>query len=200
MGRWRSRLLDLAVASACVACVCAPLLPVVSAADGPSSSVVESGGTVDQRVLENGMISNPLNGSFGAATSGTVDGSLQWDLYTTAASGMKLVASTDRTPAMRDSKNGVDVADFGATPAEWSVGASDRRFGFTATGSMVLGRFSDGKLWRGFDGTRGVEVARRAGPVGRLRTTLRMRAEFASALASDARPTANVVMTAVPNL
>ncbi len=199
--RARSRMLDLAVATVCVACVCAPLLPIVHAADSASNpSVVESGGTVDQRVLENGMISNPLNGAFESGTSGRVDGSVQWDAYTTSASGLKLVVSSDRTPAMRDAQGGVDVPDYSATPTAWSVSDGDRRFGFTVTGDMTLGSLSNGPLWRGFTGAKGVEVARKAAPFGRTRTTLLLRAALASRLGSDARPTANITMTAVPNL
>lgn len=194
----RSRLLDLTVALTCVAFVCAPLLPVVGAAER-NSALVESGGTVDQRVIEGGILSNPLNGSFGAGRSGVVDGSVQWDLYTTARDGMKLLVSSDRSPAMRDAKNGVDVADFSATLGGWSVASGSRAFGFTATGSLALSRFDSGKKWRGFDGSRSIEVARRGAPIPKTRTTVQLRAEFKSALASDARPTANIVATAVPN-
>lgn len=193
----RSRLLDLAVATVCVACVCAPLLPTVLAADSTKQSLVESGGVIDQRVLEAGIISNPLNGSFESGGSGTRDGSIQWDMYSTSTRGMKLLVSSDRTPAMRDAKNGVDVGDFSSSFVDWDVSSSDRRFGMTATGPIVLSRFS-GK-WRGFDGTRGIEVARRGAPIAQTRTTLKLRAEFGQSLPSGARPTANIVATAVPN-
>lgn len=197
----RSRLLDLAVATVCVACVAAPLLPVVNAADsGPPPAVVESGSSVDQRVLESGIISNPLNGSFESGTRGQVDGQLQWDLYSTAVGGMKLLVSTDRDPAMRDSKNGVDIGDYGSSYTSWNVSDSDRRFGVSARGDITLSRWDDGRKFRGLSGTRPIEVARRGAPVGRERTTLRMRAEFGRALDSDARPTVNIFMTAVPNL
>lgn len=193
--RMRSRLLDLAVATVCVACIAAPALPSVFAAD----SVVESGGHVDQKVLEGGIISNPLNGSFESGGSGMKDGSVQWDLYTTAKGGMKLVLSSDRDPAMRDAANGVDIGDYSSTLGTWSVSGSDRRFGFSASGAMAMKAFDEGRKWRGFDGRRGIEVARRGGPTGRLRTTVRLRAEFESSLGSKSRPTANVIATAVPN-
>ncbi len=196
----RSRLLDLAVATVCVACVCAPLLPSVLAADSTQPSVVEGGATVDQRVLQSGIISNPLNGSFESGTSGTVDGSIQWDLDSTATEGMKLVVSTDRDPAMHDPKNGVDVPDYGSSYTTWSVSGSNRRFGVSATGPISLSRWDSGKNWRGLDGRRGIEVSRRGAPIGRESTTLKLRAEFGSPLASDARPTADIIMTAVPNL
>lgn len=198
--RLRSRLLDLAVATVCVACVGAPLLPVVNAADGPENSVVESSGTVDQRVLEGGIISNPLNGSFQPGGRGTVDGSFSWDLYSTNRDGMKLTVSTDRSPAMRDANGNVDIPDYAAAPSAWRVSGSDRRFGFSVSGGLALSRFEDGARWRGFDGRRAVEIARRSGPVPRTRTTVKLRAEFAAPLASGARPTATVYATAVPNL
>jgi hypothetical protein len=195
----RPRLLDLAVVTVSLACICAPLMPVVHAA-GSDDAVVESGGHVDQRVLQAGIISNPLNGTFEAGRSGTVDGSIQWDTYTSSPDGLKLVVSSDRNPAMRDSQNGVDVPDYDATPSAWSVGGSDRRFGFTAMGGITLNRFDDGKKWRGFDGKRPIEVARRGAAMGQTRTTIKLRGEFESPLASDARPTANIRATAVLNL
>lgn len=193
----RSRLLDLAVATVCVACMCAPLLASSFAA---APAVVESGSTVDQRVLQSGVISNPLNGSFEAGGNGTRDGAVSWDLYTSAGDGMKLVLSSDRSPAMRDAQNGVDVSDVASTPSDWSVGSSERRFGFTVAGATTLNRFGDGAKWRGFNGTRSVEVARKGAALPRTRTTVRLRAEFGTALASDARPTATVRATAVLNL
>lgn len=192
------RMVDVAVATVCVACIGVPLIPIVSAAQS-SGSVVESGGTVDQRVLEAGMISNPIRGSFEAGGSGVRDGSISWDLYSTASGGMKLLASSDRTPAMRDSQNGVDIADQSASVGPWSVSGSDRKFGFTAVGDMTLRGFNEGRHWRGFEGQRGVEIARKGSPIGRVRTTVRLRAEFGSSLASNARPSANILVTAVPN-
>jgi hypothetical protein len=196
----RSRLLDLAVATVCVACLCAPMLPSVLAADDVEPAVVESGGSVDQKVLQSGVISNPLNGSFESGRSGRVDGSIQWDMYTSSPDGLKLVVSSDRTPAMRDSKNDVDVADYGSSPSDWSVGSTERRFGFSAVGGITLSRFGDGSKWRGFDGKRPVEVARRGAALPVTRTTIKLRGEFGAALASDATPTANVRAIAVLNL
>ena len=197
--RLRSRLIDLTVASVCVGCVCAPFLPMVSAANqGPA--VVESGGTVDQRVAAGGVISNPLNGAFEAGGSGTRDGSVSWDVFTTGADGLKLVVSSNRSPAMRDTKNDMDVADYGATPEAWSIAGGDRRFGMTVAGALSLGRYSDGTKWRGMEGTRGVEAARRAAPTARTRTTVKLRAQFDASLPAGARPSATIRATAVPNL
>lgn len=196
--RLRSRLLDLAVTAGCCACVLAPLLPVVHAAE---RAVVESGGHLDQSVVQSGIISHPLNGTFERRSSGVADGSVQWDLYSSANDGIKLLVSSDRDPAMRDAANGVDVDDLGADPAAWKVSNGDRRFGFSASGPLVLSRFDSGAKWRGFDGARSIEVARRGnGPVPTTRTTVKLRAEYAAPLASAARPTATINATAVVNL
>lgn len=197
--RLRSRLLDLTVTTVCVACLAAPFLPSSSAAD-EGSAVVESASVVDQRVLAGGVISNPLNGTFEAGGSGKRGGAVSWDLWGTGSDGLKLVVSTDRSPAMRDTKNGVDIADYGSTPESWSVGSSDRRFGMTVVGSLSLGRFGDGTKWRGFDGKRAIEASRRAAPTPRTRTTIKLQAEFGSSLPAGATPTATVRATAVPNL
>ncbi|MCW2920919.1 MAG: hypothetical protein JWL76_793 [Thermoleophilia bacterium] len=197
--RLRSRLLDLTVTTVCVACLSAPFLSSSSAADD-GSAVVESAGVIDQRVLAGGVISNPLNGTFDAGGSGKHGGSVSWDLWGTGTDGLKLIVSTNRSPAMRDAKNGIDVADYGSTPETWSVGANDRRFGMTVVGSLSLGRFGDGTKWRGFDGGRAIEAARRAAPTPRTRTTIKLQAEFGSALPAGARPTATIRATAVPNL
>ncbi|MCW2926768.1 MAG: hypothetical protein JWM86_736 [Thermoleophilia bacterium] len=194
--RLRSRLLDLAVTAVCLACIAVPFLPAVHAAD----SVTEGGGVIDEKVGQGGMISNPINGTFERGRSGRVDGAIQWDTFTTGRDGLKLVISTDRKPAMRDAKNGVDVPDYGDTPSDWNVGGSDRRFGFSVLGGLSLARFDDGKKWRGFEGKRAIEVGRRSNPIPITRTTIRLRAEFGTALQTDARPTANIRATAVANL
>lgn len=195
--RLRIRLLDIAVASLCVACVGAPFIPLSEAVE---ATLGESGGDIDQRVLQAGVISYPLNGAFGGATSGTADGSTQWDLYSTAADGMKLVVQSDRSPALRDGANGIDIADLAAAPAPWSVASTDRRFGFTAMGPLSLSAYAGGDKWRGLSGTRSVELAREDKPSGRSRTTVRWRAEYAQPLAAGATPTANVFVTGVVNL
>lgn len=197
--RLRSRLLDLAVTTVCVACLAAPLLPTSNAAD-EGSAVVESASVIDQRVLAGGVISNPLNGTFEAGGTGTRDGSVSWDTWGTGSDGLKLVVSSTRTPAMRDAKNSIDVADYGSSPAAWSVGSTERRFGMTVVGSLSLGRFGDGSKWRGFDGGRAIEASRRAAPSPRTRTTIKLRAEFGSALPAGAQPKATIRATALPNL
>ncbi len=197
--RLRSRVLDLAVTTVCVACLAAPFLATSNAAD-EGSAVVESASVVDQRVLAGGVISNPLNGTFEAGGSGTRDGSVAWDVWGSGPDGLKLVVSTTRSPAMRDAKNGIDVADYGSNPETWSVGSSERRFGMTVVGNLSLGRFGDGSKWRGFDGGRAIEASRRAAPTPRTRTTIKLRAQFGSSLPAGARPTATIQATALPNL
>ena len=195
--RLRLRLLDLTITIVCLACVAVPFIAMSQAADG---SQIESGGDVDERVTESGSISYPLNGSFGSGTSGVVNGALQWDIYSTSANGMKLLVSSDRTPTLRDAQNDIDVPDYAAAPAAWAVDASSRRFGFTSVGTIALGRYGDGDLWRGFAGANPVEVARKTSALPLTRTTVRLRGEFGTALPSDARPTATLLGTAVVNL
>lgn len=195
--RLRSRTLDLAVASVCVALLAAPF---VASSAAIESSINENTADVDLSIPQIGIISLPQAGSFGAGRSGVADGSISWDMYSTASAGMKLAVSAGRAPALRDGKNSVDIADFGATPAAWSVAAGDRRFGFSAVGDIALSRYDGGAKWRGFDGTNGVEVARRGGVLGRTTTTVKLRGEYSAALADDATPSADVAATAVINL
>lgn len=190
----RLRLLDLAVATVSVVCIGAPLLSTGFAASTPNPAIVESGGTVDQRVKQAGWISNPLDLTFESGCSGTLDGAVTWSQFTTGRKGAKLVVSADSSPAM-----GPDVPDYGSTPSAWSVSGSDRRFGFTALGAIALNRFEDGAKWRGFDGKAGIEVARRGASFGASRTTIKLRAEYGAPLCAS-RPSANVRATALPNL
>lgn len=186
----RSRLLDLAVATVCVACLCAPMLASTFAATNPS--VVESGGTVDQRVKQAGWISNPLNLTMENGSCGKLDGSVSWSQFTTGRKGAKLAVSADSKPAM----DGVE--DYTTNPSAWNVGSGEKRFGFTALGAISLNRFDDGKSWRGFEGKRSVEVARRGTAFSAAVTTVKLRAECGSG--GPARPAANIRGTAVPNL
>lgn len=195
----RSRLLDLAVITVCVACIAAPFLATSNAADA-NAPVLEGTSSIDQRVLAGGVISNPLDGTFQGGGSGTRDGSVSWDLWSTGSDGLKLVVSTTRSPAMRDTKNGVDVADYGITPSTWAVADADRRFGFSVSGDHALAKYDSGSKWRGFEAGRAVEVARRGSPSPRTRATVKLRAQFAAALPAGATPTATIRATALPNL
>jgi hypothetical protein len=195
--RPRLRPLDLVVTAVCVACLVVPLAAVSQAEE---RSQVEQGGNVDQKVAESGMISNPLNGSFAAGGSGVVNGQIQWDIYTTSPQGMKLTVSADRTPALRDAANSIDIPDYSTDPKAWDVASGARSFGFTVQGDIALGRYDGGDKWRGFTGGTSVEVARKKAALPATRTTVKLRAEFGAALPSGARPTANLVGTAVVNL
>lgn len=195
--RLRSRTLDLAVASVCVALFAAPF---VASSGAIESSINENTADVDVRIPQIGIISKPQAGSFSGATSGIADGSIEWDLYSTSSAGMKLAVSAGRAPALRDGQNAVDIADLGATPGAWSVASGERRFGFSAVGNIVLARYDGGGKWRGFDGRNSVEVARRAGVIGRTTTTIKLRGEYGAALASNATPSGDVTATAVVNL
>jgi hypothetical protein len=195
----RVRLLDVAVALVCCAIAAAGVLPIAGAANG-SKPLIEDGATVDSRVAQAGMISNPLNGSFERTTSGRADGSVQWDMYTTSPQGLKLVVSTTRSPAMRDEASGIDVPDLTGGIDEWRVPAGGRTFGISASGKVTMSPFADGTRWRGLNGRDPVEVARRAAAMPMTRTTVRLRAQYDRALPSSGTPSANIVATAVPNL
>ncbi len=197
----RIRLLDIVIATVCVACVGAPFIAYGAAASKNSRpSLAETSGSVDQRVLQTGMISHPLNGTFEKGTSGQVEGSIQWDVYTTAGTGVKLLVAADRSPAMREPKSGTDIPDYGSTVTPWSVGKGERRFGFSIIGALGMSKYADGKKWRGFDGLKPVEVGRRRASVPVTRSTIRLRADLGSGLPSDATPTATIQAIAVTNL
>ncbi|MCW2949125.1 MAG: hypothetical protein JWN41_138 [Thermoleophilia bacterium] len=195
--RIRIRVLDTVVALICVACFVVPFAALSQAAERPQA---ETGGDVDQRVAESGMISNPFGGTFGNGTNGTVNGLIQWDMFTTSSQGLKLTVSTNRSPALHDVANGIDIPDYGDEPSAWAVDGTARRFGFTADGDISLGRFGAGAKWRGFDGGKSIEVGRKKSTMPLTRTTVRLRAEYGTALPDSARPTADILGTAVVNL
>lgn len=198
--RLRLRLLDLAVALTCVACVCAPLMPTSRAAESSDSSVIESGSTVDQVVSPGVTISDPLNSWFQGDVSGVANGAVGWEISSNAVKGAKLAVSATRTPAMRDPQNGVEIDDYAASPSGWSVSGDERRFGFSAVGSIALDRYGDGSKWRGFAGRRSIEVGRKGTLLPPTRTTVKLVAEYSSPLKSDARPGAVVEATVMGNL
>jgi hypothetical protein len=193
----RSRLLDVAVTCVCMAMVAAPFIAISHAVEAPIS---ENTVDTDVKLPQFGLLSLPINGSYAATRSGRVDGSVSWDMYTSTSNGMKLVVSADRAPALRDSQNGVDIADAGATPAAWTVASGERKFGVSAIGAYTLARFDDGTAFRGFAGTTGVEVARKGGIFPATRTVVKLRGEYGTALATDAKVTTNLIGTAVVNL
>lgn len=195
--RLRLRLLDLAVASVCLMLVGIPFIASSSALE---SSINENTVDADLRVPQTGIISHPQKGSFAATRSGIVDGSVEWDIYSTASSGMKLVVSSTRSPALRDTQNGIDVTDVDGTLGGWSVAKGERRFGFSAVGNLVLARYGDGGKWRGFDAGNSIEVARKGGIIPRSTVTVKLRAEYDAALPGNAKPNVNVAATAVANL
>lgn len=197
--RLRARSLDAVILTVAIACLSTPFMAGSTAA--PHDPLLETGMTIDQRVRQSGLISYPLNAAFDVGRSGKSTGKIDWDVYSSSAQGFKLSISADGTPAMRDDAAGASIADYGASPSAWSVGAGDRRFGFSATGTEVLNGYDGGTKWRGFVGRRSIEVARRTGgAAAATRTTVKLAAEMNSALPAKAKPKAWIVATAMTNL
>ena len=197
--RARSRGADVIVTLVAMALIAAPFLTATHAAS--NSPLVQAQVDVDQRVRAAAMISQPQDSDFHVATTGRSTGVVGWDIWTSSPDGYKLDVTSDQVPAMQDGRSSTTVGDLGIDLGPWSVGANDRRFGFSARGDQALNRFDNGTSWRGLTGTRGIEVARHTGgSVALTRTWVRLAAEMGSALPSGAHPTAHVTATAVPNL
>lgn len=190
----RRRLLDAAVTLVAVALCTAPFVGqgLASVSDTPIA--------VDQVVLENVLISQPLNGAFALRGSGRSTGGVEWDVYTSSERGYKLVVATSSRPALFDAKRGAGVPDLGGKLQRWTDSSARRRFGFTARGAHAMTPFGSGTRWRGFDGARGLEVARHTAASSSTRTSVQVSAELRSPLPAGTRPTAHVFATAVGNL
>lgn len=194
--RMRIRALDVAV-TLVAACLCVtPFIP-----GSQAGSLYETGLSVDQEVKQTALISKPLSGRFDLKRSGRTSGEVNWDVYSSAGDGFKLVVSADGTPAMRDSVAGSYISDYSSALNTWSVLSGERRFGFSASGAKALGVYEQGKKFRGFAGGAAIEISRRReGPVAVTRTTLVLRSEFDSPLPSSARPRASITGTAMLNM
>lgn len=191
----RRRVPDALVTIVAVALCAAPFVATTQA------SLVDVPIVVDQKVRESAVVSKPLQGNFDSDRSGKSVGKLDWEVYTSAGEGFKLTVATDKEPAFRDSGSTAKVDDYSSTPVPWSVGAGERKFGFSAEGDRALGVYDQGTKWRGFNGTRGIEVARRrTGPARMTRTTIWLTSEMRNPLPSDANPEAFVTATASVNL
>lgn len=199
--RTRRRALDVFVVLVAACLIAWPLLPSSTAAT-VGSALREDGVTVDEKVKQSALISQPLNGEFSLSRTGKTVGHVDWDVYTSANEGFKLSVSTDGTPAMRDSAAGSVVGDYRDDPAAWSVGAGDRRFGFSSEGDQALPSiYGQGTKWRGFSGRKPIEVARRrTGPVAVTRTKVWLASEMRSPLPSTARPKTWIIATAMMNI
>lgn len=189
-------MLDLGVVMLAVCLCAAPFI-----ANG-FASFVEIPVTVDQRVRSISMISLPQDGNFSPKRVGKSVGAVGWDVYTSDTHGFKLVVSSPRSPAMRDTRSGTNIRDYG-DPRAWVIRPQERAFGFTALGSQALSGYEDGKVWRGLRGPRGVEVARRRqGATPMTRTSLKLVSEMGSSapLPAGARLTASVTATVLVNM
>ncbi len=191
-----TRLLDCGVMVVAIALVTVPFIPRGSAA------LIEQPVTVHQRVKQAAFISLPqAQSGMRARTGKRTTAEVSWRVFSTAGEGYKLVISTNRRPAMSDRRSGAEVEDLPSTLQPWRTVRDSRRFGFTAGGRHSLDSFRDGRYWRGLDGRRGVEVARRrSGPVAQSTTNVRFASEIRDPLPEGARPKAYVLATATINL
>lgn len=197
--RARVSLLDLVVAFVAIAIVAVPFLP--SSAAMTRRPVVGGSMSVDQQVSQAGMISYPINPSLRVADRGASAGSVQWETYSTSGAGLKILLSSTHQPALRDSSGSVEVPDYATAPQTWDVDGAERRFGFTVQGEDAMATYAEGARWRGFEGRRSIEAARRVrGPVPSTRTNVRLIADMGEGMPSTATPRATVVATAVLNL
>jgi hypothetical protein len=194
--RTRIRPSDLLIVFLAVCCLASPFIPTSTAAD----SVYETPIVVDQRVQPASVISEPLRASYTFRRSGRSMGNVTWAMSTSDDNGFKLVVSASTAPAMKLS-DGTAVSDYSDTLGDWAVQDNQRMFGFSVSGTRSISSFKDGSQWRGFDGPRGIEVARRRGGASeQVSTTVRLASEMRASVPTGARASARVIATAVPNL
>ncbi len=172
---------------------------VIAASD--EDVLLQSSVRVEQKVKSSTMISHPAPvSSLNVDRNGRAQGEVMWEVYTSADKGFKIALSSDGSPAMRSTDQKDNVEDYGATPSAWSVGNKDRAFGFTVTGDNALGMWNGGQLWRGFNGSRSVEAARRRqGPVATNQIKVKLSAEMGKPLPGNADVSALVIATAFVN-
>lgn len=190
------RTLDLVVVSCALACIGAPLLGASHA-----ESLLQTPVTVDVTVRPTATLTHFISDShFAVKSSGRADGLLAWQIDTASDDGYKLSLSTDQRPALRG--GGLSASDYSDAPAAWTQSTGDRRFGFSVRGDDADGSFRQGTLWRGFDGTSNISVARRSkGPAGAERTDVLVRSDMGTAWPSGtALPHAHIVSTLTVNL
>lgn len=178
-------------------CCAAPFVPIGSAADGP---VFETPISVDQVVHPAAVISLPLTPSFNFQREGLALGTVAWSVSTSDSNGFKLVLSSTTVPAMQGTGTET-VADYSDEPSAWDVAGPERAFGFSVAGTRARTLFGNGTKWRGFDGKRGIEIARRRGSASEpITTTVRLASEMGAALPASVDPSAHIMATAVANL
>lgn len=193
------RVTDGVVVTIAMILMATPFLPSVwAASDG---AVIEAPMSVEQKVKSSSMISKPTDGHFDVDHDGKSLGTVNWDVFTTDTNGFKLVLSSTSSPAMRDMRGNSDIDDYSDSPTGWSVSGEQRRFGFSAVGARAMSEFGGGRKWRGFDGLKGIEIARRRGSAtAETRTTVRLASEMGNALPAGARPRAAIIATVVANI
>ncbi len=195
--RARISVIDVCIVATAMVCCAAPFIAVGNAADGP---VFETPISVDQVVHPAAVISQPLSPAFTLIRDGRATGTVTWSVSTSDGNGFKLVLSSTTTPAMQGTGSAT-VADYSDQPSEWDVSGQERAFGFSVSGSRARSMFGNGTKWRGFDGKRGIEIARRRGSASEpVTTTVRLATEMGAALPAAADPQAHILATTVANI
>lgn len=186
---------DVVVVLVAAALCCAPFVSNVSA-----GSLTDIPLTVDQSVKEITMISKP-DGSFNVDNSGRSTGKIAWDVYTSFGQGFQLSVRTDAIPALRDANGKATISDYTSTLSPWSVSNGDRKFGFTVKGKQALSIYDSGSMFRGFEGTKPIQISRRrGGPIGNTETDLMITSEFDEPLPSGSSPRLYIAGTVTVNL
>lgn len=192
------RAADLVVAVAAVMLIASPMIMQAGADD----AIITSPMTVGQVVNAAAVISPPAKGSFDAKGDGSSTGQVSWDVFSTDDDGFRMTVSTDADlPALRDRTTGIQIPDLDDDPGAWSVGAGQRRFGFSAMGDTAISSYDDGTKWRGFDGRTGILIARHGSGAAPMSTvTLKLKSEMNRPLPASADPKAYIVSTVTVNI
>lgn len=192
------RAADLGIAVVGVVLVLSPFIAQSFAGD----AIIEQRIAVGQRIKAAAVVSPPATGRFVMDSGGLTTGAVSWDVFTTDSGGFRMTVNTDANEeALRDRTTGLSVADYSHSSSEWSVPAGQRRFGFSAVGDYALNEYGDGSKWRGFEGRRGVLVARHgSGAAPMSRVTLRLASEMKSPLPDSANPKAYIYSTVTVNI
>ena len=155
-----------------------------------------------------------LSPSISEASGGTADGNATWTVTTDSSSGYTLSIKSSTAPAMQSGGASFDDYTVGAAPHySWSVGNTEKKFGYTPEGGHIVARYLDNGsncdvaggsetslvCWDGLSTTNRViaSSATQNSPSGTA-TRVRFRAEAGSGSFPDAGSyVATVVVTAI---
>lgn len=155
-----------------------------------------------------------LSPSISGGSGGTANGSATWTVTTDSSGGYTLSIKSSTAPAMQSGGASFEDYTVGVAPHySWSVGSSEKKFGYTPEGSHVAARYLDNGsncdvsggsdtalvCWDGFSTTNRVIASSATGnnPNGTV-TQIRFRAEAGSSSSPDAGSyVATVVLTAI---